>query len=333
MKALVVGAGSIGSRHLKNLFELGVEIYAVDINPDNAQKASPISKQTYSSVDKALRIQPDVAFICTYSNDHIAPAIKCAKAGCHLFIEKPLSLSLDGIDELIGIIKEKKLISMVGCNMRFHPAVSYIYDTLAHNPSFSKKLWGCFEFGFYLAFDKADYQNCYKANKSMGGNLIFDCIHELDIASWFFGRPAEVICNKSILSSLKIDTEDHVEMIIKFETGAVCTVHMDYLQHGYTRRYKVVCDEGTIVWDFIQGEIGIATVPEKEWQWKDMKLELYYNQMFIDEVKYFLECVSTGRETFNSIQQALPILKLAIAANKSCHTNVWERIEEVAWEK
>ena len=326
MKILVVGVGSIGTRHMNNLVEHGHEVHVVDINRENLKRAVSIAKGTFDSLDDALKIKPDVAFICTYSNDHITPALKCANAGCHLFIEKPLSLSIEGTNALIEIIENKNLISMVGCNMRFHPAISYVHETLTKNPFFSKKLWGSLEFGFYLPFDKEDYQNHYKANKSKGGNLIFDDIHDLDCAVWFFGEPVEVFCNKSIISSLKIDTEDHVEMIIKFASGAMCTIHMDYLQHGYSRRYKVVCEEGTVSWDFVLGKIGIITTLEKEWVWKDIKLEVLYNQMYIDEIKYFTNCVLSGRETFNSIKQSLSVLKLAMAANKACRTNAWEKI-------
>ncbi len=322
MKVLIVGTGSIGIRHLKNLFELGHSVYAVDINRENLSKVSSFAKGIFSSLDEALKIAPDAALICTYSNDHIMPAIKCAEAGCHLFIEKPLSLSLYNVQELIEVVDKKNLITMVGCNMRFHPAISYIYDTLTNNQAFSKKLWGNFEFGFYLPFDKVDYRNSYKAKKSMGGNLIFDGIHELDCAVWLFGEPVEVTCSKGIISSLQIDTEDHVEMIIKFASGAVCTIHMDYLQHGYSRRYKVVCENGTIVWDFVHGNIGEVTTANREWSWKDMKLDLSYNQMYVDEIRYFIDCVSSAKETFNSIKQSLPVLKLAVAANKSCHTNL-----------
>lgn len=327
MRILVVGVGSIGTRHMNNLVEQGHEVHVVDVNKEKLKMAASIAKGTFDSLDEALKIKPGVAFICTYSNDHITPALKCANAGCHLFIEKPLSLSLDGADELIKILDKKNLISMVGCNMRFHPAISYIHNTMSNNPSFAKRLWANFEFGFYLPFDKKDYQNTYKAKKSLGGNLIFDGIHELDCAVWFLGEPDEVICSKGIISSLEIDTEDNVDMIIKFKSGPVCTVHMDYLQHGYSRRCKIVCEEGTIVWDFVQGNIGVITTSEREWFWKGMELGISYNQMYVDEVSYFFDCISSRKETFNSVKQSLSVLKLALAANKSCYTNVWERIE------
>ncbi|KHE90632.1 MAG: Gfo/Idh/MocA family oxidoreductase [Candidatus Scalindua rubra] len=326
MKIVVVGIGSIGTRHLKNLVELGHHVYAVDIDMERLSAVSAFAKGTFFSLHDALKIKPDVAFICTFSNDHIIPSIECAQAGCHLFIEKPLSLNLDGIDDLIEMVNLRNLITMTGCNMRFHPAISYMHDTLNNNPGFGKRLWANLEFGFYLPFDKEDYESSYKANRSMGGNLIFDGIHELDYAVWFFGEPAEVICNKGIISSLKIDTEDHVEMIIKFKTGSVCTIHMDYLQHGYSRRCKIVCEGGTIVWDFAQGNIGIIS-SEKEWHWKEMKLGIYDNRMYTDEIKYFFDCIISQKETFNSVEKSLLVLKLALAADRSCLSNAWERIE------
>lgn len=326
MKVIIVGVGSIGTRHLKNLIELGHQVYAVDINREKLEIVRPIASGIFSTVERALKIRPDAAFICTFSNSHIAPAVECAKAGCHLFIEKPLSLNLDGVTELVKIIEKKKLISMVGCNMRFHPAISLIHGVLNTNTEFRKKLWANLEFGFYLPFDKKDYQNSYKANKSMGGNLIFDGIHELDYAVWFFGEPEEVFCTKGILSGMKIDTEDYVDMIIKFKSGVVCNIHMDYLQHSYSRRCKVVCENGTVVWDFTNEKIGVVTTIDKEWSWKDMKLDIYYNQMYMDEIKYFMNCVKDSKETFNSIHASVSVLKLALAANRSAEKRAWEQV-------
>ena len=110
-----------------------------------------------------------------------------------------------------------------------------------------------------------------------------------------FGEPEKVFAKRGILSTLEIDTEDHAEMIVQFKSGAVCTIHMDYLQHGYSRRCKVVCEEGTIMWDFVRGDIGRITTSNPQWVWKDMKFDIYYNQMYMDEIRYFIDCVSSGR--------------------------------------
>ncbi len=327
MKILIIGVGSIGMRHLKNIAALGHTLYAVDIDPKKLVEAARYTKNTFLSLDKALKAAPDAALICTLNKDHVPMAIKCAKAGCHLFIEKPLSLTLRGVEKLAGIIRAGKLISMVGCNMRLHPAIKYIHDLLTTNPAFRKRLLAELEFGYYLPFAKPDYRKSYQAKRKLGGNLIFDGIHELDYAVWFFGNPKKVFCTKGMVSGLDMDTEDHVEIIVEFESGVVCLVHMDYLQHGYSRRCKIICKDGTAVWDFASGKIGIITRKQKRWKWVEMDAELYYNKMYLDEIKYFLDSARLKKETFNSVESSVRVLELAIAANKSSISGRWELIK------
>jgi len=326
MKVLVIGAGSIGTRHLSNLLGLGHEVYVADVNPGNIESLPSEVSGAFSTVDEALRIRPDIVFICTFSNSHVQVAQECAKAGCNLFIEKPLSVSSKGVPELIEVIKEKEIISMVGCNMRFHPALSKVHEILTNDPAFSRELWAGLEFGYYLPFAKEDYASSYMANRNLGGNLIFDVIHELDYAVWFFGEAQEVFCTKGILSNLRIDTEDFVEMIIKFKSGCLCRIHLDYLQHGYSRRCKIVSEKGTLVWDASNGTLGTISVETPQWNWENIQTEIYYNQMFIDEIEYFLDCVLAGENTFNSVEKSLPVLRLAISAERSCKTQKFEKV-------
>jgi predicted dehydrogenase len=323
MRVLVVGTGSIGTRHINNLKSLGHEVYAVDLNPENLAKVKPLVLGAFSSLREGLRIKPEAAFICTFSNSHIGPAIECAKAGCQLFIEKPLALNMQHISDLLKIIRTKKLISMVGCNMRFHPGILHLHKLLKTD-LFKKCLLAELEFGYYLPFAKPEYRKSYQANKKLGGNLIFDDIHEIDYAVWFFGKPKKVFCTKGMCSGLKMDTEDHVEMIIEFASGVICTIHMDYLQHGYARRCKIVSEEATTVWDFTNQKIGVISRKSKKWQWIPMRVELYYNKMYLDEVRFFMNAIKMRKQPFNSVEQSLVVLKLAMAANKSCVSGEWE---------
>ncbi|MCP4652345.1 MAG: Gfo/Idh/MocA family oxidoreductase [Candidatus Omnitrophica bacterium] len=325
MKILVVGVGSIGMRHLRNAIALGHEAYAVDINPDNLKAAVSIARDVFVSLDEALSVKPQVAVICTFSNDHIKPAIACAVAGCHLFIEKPIALHRDGISGLVSIIKDNSLISMVGCNMRFHPGVGRVFEML-QQPQTGKPLCADLEFGYYLPFAKTNHKNSYQANSRLGGNLIFDDIHELDCAVWMFGLAQKVICSKDILSDVVNDTEDYVEMIIKFVSGVSVRIHMDYLQHGYARKYKVVCDKATVGWDFTSKQVGVITKEKKDWVWEPLDLPLYYNQMYVDEMKYFLKKVEEKVATFNSVEDSLGVLDLALAASRSAQTGQWEKV-------
>jgi predicted dehydrogenase len=327
MKVLVVGTGSIGTRHINNLKTLGHEVYAMDFNKESLEKVRPLVRACFSSLDEALTVKPEAAFICTFSNAHIPAALKCARSGCHLFIEKPLSTSLKGVKTLQETVKAKKLVNMIGCNMRFHPGIAYLHDILEKKSEFKKIISARLEFGYYLPFAKKDYSKSYMANKKLGGNIIFDCIHELDYAVWFFGIPRKVICSAGKVSNLKLDTQDLAEMIIEFESGARVSIHLDYLQHGYSRSCKIVSDEATANWDYTNGLVGVISKKSKKWRWKDKKTELYYNRMFLDEIKYFLRTVKSGKQTFNSIKDTIPVLQLAVAANRSAATGKWETIK------
>jgi len=327
MKILVVGTGSIGTRHIDNLHRLGHEVYAMDFNQKNLDKVQPLALGCFSSLEQALKLKPEVVFICTFSNAHIQIALQCAQAGCHLFIEKPLSTNLKGVKELLKTVRYKKLVSMVGCNMRFHPGIAYLHDLLEKKSEFKKIISAQLEFGYYLPFAKKDYARSYMANKKLGGNIIFDCIHELDYAVWFFGKPEKVFCSAGKVSKLKMDTHDLAEMLIEFESGSVVLIHLDYLQHGYSRSCKIISQEASAKWDFSQGKVGVISRKNKEWQWIDKRTELYYNQMYIDEIKYFMKKVKDHQRTFNSIEDAIPVLKLAIAANRSAITGKWEIIK------
>lgn len=326
MRCLVIGSGSIGRRHIQNLMSLGHQVLAVDMNSSNLKLAAEMGAMPFETIDEALRRNPFAAFICTFSNQHITPALKCAQAGCHLFIEKPLSLTLEGIDELLSVAKEKSLIAMVGCNMRFHPSIKRVSEIINNDNRFEKLLLGDIEFGYYLPYAKPDYEGHYMARKELGGNIIFDVIHELDYAVWFFGKPKKVFCKKGILSGLNIDTQDFAELIVEFESGSICSIRLDYLQPVYTRRCKLTGSKACVLWDHSLGKIGITDKDKHVWSWELSEYEISYNKMYLDEVSYFIDCISSSKKPMNSIQEALITTKLAIAANisseKGCWTNV-----------
>jgi len=142
---LITGLGSIGQRHVRNIRKLygeSIEILAYRkrmespvLNPDMTVHESKNLESTYhirsfDDLDEALFQQPDAVFITSPNVFHIPIAIKAAKAGCHLYIEKELSHNLDGIDELSEIVKSKKLVTYVAYQRRFHPAYRKIKEII-----------------------------------------------------------------------------------------------------------------------------------------------------------------------------------------------------------
>ena len=140
MNIVIVGYGSIGIRHLKNLvslrdtdqFPMPVEnIKIVETDSYKREKAEQnFGFTVWDSLGRDLNQKQDVVFICTPSNIHIPLAQQAAEAGCHLFIEKPLSTTLDGVKDLMTILKRTGKSCLVACNMWFHPGIKKLRDIL-----------------------------------------------------------------------------------------------------------------------------------------------------------------------------------------------------------
>src|SRR5437870_6298916 len=119
---LVIGCGSIGKRHNGNLIACRAgEIRAFDVRDDRrAEVKSRFGIQVLGKLEEAWEAGADVALITVPTRLHVPLALEAAEHGCHLFIEKPLSDNLDGIDRLLSAVREHNLITLVGCNLRFH---------------------------------------------------------------------------------------------------------------------------------------------------------------------------------------------------------------------
>ena len=319
-KVLIIGCGSIGSRHARNLFDIGVDrLYFYDLEIESAKKLSDKLGGTYfDSLDDALNKGPNIAFITNPTSLHINSALKTAKSGCHLFIEKPLSHTMEGVSELLEIIKGRGLITMVGCNMRFHPGPSMIKKFL-DDELIGKVLFGQIYAGSYLPEWRPDqdYKKSYSALKDLGGGIILDGIHEIDLARWFTGPVSSVFCKTRNSGFLGIETEETASMIFTHKDGVVTELHLDYVQRPYNRGCRIVGEKGTLTWDFTDGAVRLYHPEEDSWETLPRSDDWELNRMYVDELNHFLTCVEEKRPTCQDIASATVVLEVALAAKRS----------------
>jgi len=320
---LVVGCGSIGKRHIRNLRALEAgEITAHDVRPERCYEVEQeYGVKTYSNLDEALAQKPDVALVCTPSSLHIAPALSAAQSGCHLFIEKPLSHSLDGVDELLKIVAQKNRVTLVGCNMRFHPGIAKMKELLEGN-GIGRITCARVQAGQYLPdwHPWEDYRKGYSARESLGGGVILDGVHEIDYITWFLGEVSQVFCFSGKLSSLEIDTEDTAEILLQFRSGVIAEVHLDYVQRSYGRSCRIIGEDGTILWDFNEKQVRLYSAESKTWEVFQEKPGYDINEMYLDEMKHFLQCVEGKAKPMQDIGSGKGILEIALAIKESAET-------------
>jgi len=324
MKIFIIGCGSIGERHIRNLLKLGYrDITAVDtdnLRLEHLRNEYKISVSHFSHLDSILdNNDQKISIVSAPNHLHVKIALLCAKYRSHIFIEKPLSHAHEGIYALHNLVRKNKLTSMVACNMRFYPAINYIKECLDKG-IFGRIFHVKAEFGLYLPSWRPteDYRNNYGAKKKEGGGVLLDLYHEFDYLYWFFGLPKRIFCNCMKLGDLEINTEDNAELILEYGKNKpfICNLHLDYLQYRYSRGITIVGEKCMLTWNWHDMRVRL-------WDKKGIAMEEFnfkgydVNNMYLEEIKYFIGCVHKKKQTMTEVKEAKKIQSVIFKAKIS----------------
>jgi predicted dehydrogenase len=321
-RVLISGLGSIGRRHLTNLRGLGVRDILLHRRVHEPLSDAP-ELPVFTDLTQALALRPDVVIISNPTAYHMEVAIPAARSGCNLFIEKPLSHSWQGVELFLRLVKELKLITLMGFDLRFEPGLCKI-KSLLEQESIGHVVAIQAQVGQYLPdwHPWEDYRKGVSANREMGGGVILDLIHELDYVSWLIGPASRVCCLAGQVSSLEIETEDTAAMLLQFENGAIGTVHLDYIQRIPSRTCRIIGETGTILWDAYAKQVSWCETGKTFWQ------DFNYNgcdrnDRFLAEMRHLLACVDRKESPKTDAVTGARVLKMALAATESALTANW----------
>lgn len=323
-KLLIVGCGSIGSRHLRNIKKITdcqiVVSETKDFDPTDLEEKYGV--KVFRDYQAALNEKPDAVIISNPTASHVKYALGAAQKGYHLFIEKPLSHNMNGVNKLIRMVEKKKLKVLIGCSLRFHKQLIKIKELLSQN-ALGKVYFARLVAGNYLPDWRpgTDYSQSYSARKKLGGGVVLDLIHEIDYARWLFGEVEGINANICRLSNLNIETEDYAQIFLKFKNGPVAQIQLDYLNPEPVRSCQIVGELGDIEWDYIKGLLKVREAKNKSV--KDFSLTDYdINEMYVEEMKHFLNCLSSDQKPLINIYDGKRALEIALAAKKVGINNV-----------
>jgi predicted dehydrogenase len=206
---------------------------------------------------------------------------------------------------------------MVGCNMRFHPGPARVKQLLEAG-AIGRVIAARIVTGSYLPDWRpgTDYRDGYSASAERGGGAILDCIHEIDLSLWYLG-PGTVVGAAAVPArSIGLQVEGLAEILIRHDSGALSSVHLNFVERGYRRTCRFLGSEGAISWDFEGG--GVV------WQGSDGRARARYerpddwcvNSMYVDEMKHFLECVSARTTPQGTLEEGSRALGIALGARR-----------------
>lgn len=312
-------------RHVGHLLRLGgITVEAADPNPEICQTVrSRFGIEAFTDPERALKRNPDCVLVCTPANSHVPVALQALEAGAHVFIEKPVSTSLDGLGALVRKANESGRTVQVGYNLRFHPAMIAI-KRMVKSGRLGRVLIAHAEFGLYLDrwWPDRDYRQTYMARADLGGGLLMDASHEIDSLMWFLGDVDQVTAMGGKLSDLEISGADTFKVIMRMKSGAMASLHLDCLQPTYTRVYQLAGEDASLRWDCPQGRAD-TSLGRLQWfdkdqgRYKRIRLNGTPQDTYVEELRAFLNCVETGREPLVGLGQGIKVLEVVEAITKS----------------
>lgn len=325
VKILVCGYGSIGKKHAANLRVLGADIKIWRARSDRSNEI--IADKFTFEPDLAAGIAwCDGTVIATDSASHLEPAMMAAAQGKAIYLEKPVSNTQDGVEDLLSACTG--LVVEVGCQLRHHPNLIALKQILQNN-----------EGGPILAFNAwvgqrldqwrpgTDYRKTYSADAARGGGALFDLVHEIDLMAWFSGPMRDVFAMLSHNSDLEMKAEDLANLVLKANNGAAGVVQLDMLSPAYRRGLQIICAEEVFTWEMLDGIVWRAKGTEKTIL-HQVSEDYKPSQMLQDCMAYFLKRIADpSLPAHCSLEEGIHDLQILLAAKKSDKTRQLQPIE------
>lgn len=317
MKILIVGFGSIGKRHFDNLVALGYRDFQVLTSQDLAgyENLSGLKISRETNLADALDKRPDVVFVCNPTALHLETALAAANAGCPIFLEKPVSHNLDGLEKLAALAEVKQVKIKVGFQWRYHGVLNEIRSAIAEGkigkPTAAHAHWGEWLPGWH---PWEDYRQGYSARTDLGGGVVLTLCHPFDYLRWMLGECEVVAATGGKLSDLELDTEDTALVMLRFGSGAIASVYLDYVCQPPMHTLQIIGTEGRIEWDALCGSAKIYTQGGRAFETLMPGRHFERNEMFLDQTADFMDCILHDRTPACTLHDGIRALELCLAA-------------------
>ncbi len=315
---LVVGTGSIGARHIANLLSLGENVSTYSYRREARTEPWRENVRSFDHLDAAFAAAPDAIVIANRTDQHLDIALRGARDGRALFIEKPLSHSLTGIDDLVRESEDRALVVETGFMLRLHPNLVWLKSFL--DAGELGDLFYCRAVvGQHLPDWRPlqDHRRSYSASADCGG-AIFDLVHELDLVAWLFGPIEAVHAMTAHVERLQIESEAIAQVGLRTAGGLLAQVHMDYVRPVYGRTLEVVGSRGVVSWNYVDGTISIATPGNGTRTAHQVPASFARNELFLTEMRHFVARLSdSSLAPLSSLADGVAALRTALACHQS----------------
>jgi len=319
MKFLIIGYGSIGRRHFRNLLSMGEQdilFYRTHQSTLDDNELADFIVET--DLKAALDHKPDAVIIANPSAYHLDAAIPAAREGCHILLEKPISHSMQRVEDFSQLVQKNGVKVLVGFQFRFHPNLLKIKEILEDN-KIGRVLSYRSHWGEYLPawHPWENYRHSYAARKELGGGVLLTLCHNYDYLRWLFG---EAQIHSTLLgynSDLGIEVEDTAEIGLISDDDIIGSLHLNFTQMPVKNILDIVGTKGSIHWDYYKNQVDLYTFNNEG----EVKTISYFvpddfdrNDLFIQEMEHFIDVINGQAEPRCSLDDGIKALELSVQA-------------------
>jgi predicted dehydrogenase len=323
MKALIVGTGGIGARHAANLQEFRPSIELIGVRNAPSDKTRDVGMRLVPDLAAALRERPTLAVVALPPVLHAAVARQLVEAGIPLYLEKPPAVRVEELSDAAAAADERGLVTMVGCQLRRMPGFRKLRETI-RSGELGEIVAAQLSVGQFLPDWRPgrDWRQVYSARRELGGGVILDLIHEIDLARFLLGEFDEAAATAGKSGALDkaaatagkpgvpIDVEDNANIWLRRE-GLTASIHLDCLDRAGHREGRIIGTHGTAVYDVRGGRLSIYDAETKKWR-DEMESEGFSLPMALKAaMAHFVESVERSVPTDSPLSDGLKSLALA----------------------
>jgi predicted dehydrogenase len=325
-RVLVVGAGSIGERHLRCFRQSGrCEVAFVEINYALRVTISDrYNVRGHAELDTALAENPTAAVVATPAQTHVPLATKLADRGIHLLIEKPLSTSLDGIERLRSTIRERNVSAAVAYVYRCHPSLAAMRQAITDG-RFGRPVELVAVCGQHFPTYRPAYRNIYYTDHATGGGAIQDALtHVVNAGEWLVGPIDRLVADAAHQVLDGVAVEDTVHLLAR-QGNIMASYSLNQHQAPNETKITVVCERGTVRWEAHAHRWRWLAVPGDPWHDEPLP-PLERDTLFIAQANTFLDAVEGHGPVPCSFDEGLQTLRVNLAALSSVQNQSWQDI-------
>ncbi len=328
---IVVGAGSIGHRHIRCF--LGTKRTAVSFIEPRKEIRQEIESlypevNSFASLDEVVDWNHyNAAVIATTAPQHLPHASAMLNRGLDVLIEKPLAIDLSEAEAFLATAEEQDKVVAVAYVYRANPLLVQMRDAILSG-EYGKPLEFIAYGGQHFPTYRPAYRESYYRSHETGGGAIQDALtHLFNVGLWLMGPMERIVVDAEHQVLDGVEVEDTVHALARHQDGGMASYVLNQHQPANEMTITVVCERGQIRMENHRQRWGVCTAPDTAWQNFTLPAPLYRDELFVRQANLVLDAVEGNAAPQCDLRDGLQTLRMNVAAISSWRSGQWQSID------